>query len=67
MNGGYVLARPAQKITVIDVVEPLESINAVDCTMCSKSRKCLTKNVWRRVDNAVSKTLAAITLKDLIK
>lgn len=67
MNGGYVLARHPDKISVIDVVEPLEKINAVDCLMCPKLKKCLTKNVWKRVDRAVSKTLASITLKDLIK
>lgn len=66
-NGGYVLARRPQKITVADVVGLLENINAVDCAFCPKSKKCLTKNVWAKVDKAVSKTLDSITLNELIK
>ena len=66
-QGGYVLARSPGKITAKDIVETLENTTAVDCSFCGKSRKCLTKNVWRKIDNAVNKTLKSITLIDLIK
>ncbi len=66
-NGGYVLAMRPGKITVMDIVELLENINTVNCKLCPKLKKCLTKNVWGKVDEAVSKTLSSITLKDLIK
>ena len=66
-NGGYFLAKRPEKITVLDIVRLLENINAVNCMFCKKSKKCLTKNVWAKVDEAVSKTLNSITLKDLIK
>jgi Rrf2 family iron-sulfur cluster assembly transcriptional regulator len=66
VSGGYILAKNPNKITVKDIVEPLENTTAVDCSFCGKSRKCLTKNVWKKIDNAVNKTLKSITLKDLI-
>ncbi len=66
-NGGYILAKNSQKITVKDVVGLLENITSVDCSLCGKSKKCLTKNVWGKVDAAIGKTLKSITLADLVK
>jgi len=66
-NGGYVLAKDSKKITAKDVVELLENTTSVDCRLCGKSKKCLTKNVWRKIDLAIEKTLKNITLQDLIK
>ena len=66
-NGGYVLAKSPSKITAMDVVGLLDNIKAVDCKFCPKIKKCLTKNVWGRVDTAVAKTLSSITLSNLIK
>lgn len=66
-SGGYTLAKKSEKIAVLDIVSKLEDINTVNCQLCAKSRKCLTKNVWGRIDKAVSKTLCSITLADLIK
>ena len=66
VQGGYILARKPKKITAKDIVSVLENTIAVDCSFCGKSRKCLTKNVWRKIDLAINKTLRAITLEDLI-
>ena len=66
-NGGYILTKNPDKITVIDIVGLLENINTVDCRLCGKSKKCLTKNVWGKVDMAIGKTLGSITLADLIR
>jgi len=66
-NGGYVLAKNPDKITAMDIVGLLDDIKAVDCRFCSKMKKCLTKTVWGKVDRAVAKTLASITLNDLVK
>jgi Rrf2 family protein len=65
-NGGYYLAKDYKKVTAKDIVELLENTTSVDCSLCGKSKKCLTKNVWRKIDVAIDKTLKSITLKDLI-
>jgi len=67
-NGGYFLAKPAGKITAGNIVEALDGkITPVKCGLCGKAKKCLSKNVWDKVKQSLSKTLYAITLKDLIK
>ena len=65
-NGGYVLAKPPQKITVLDIVGSLENINAVNCRLCPKLKKCLTKNVWAKLDEVVDRELKKITLAKII-
>ena len=66
IGGGYILAKDPKKITAKDIVEKLENTTAVDCSFCGRSKKCLTKNVWGKIDKAINKTLSSITLKDLI-
>ncbi len=66
IQGGYVLARNPERITAKDIVSALENTTAVDCSFCGKSKKCLTKNVWRKIDVAINKTLKSMTLSDLI-
>ena len=66
-GGGYFLAKSPSKITAKDIVEALEKTNPVNCTFCGRSKKCLTKNVWRKIEKAINKTLESITLKDLTK
>jgi len=66
-NGGYSLAKSPDKIAIVDIIELLEDINTVNCSQCARSKKCLAKNVWSKIDKAVNKTLKSITLKSLIK
>ena len=67
VQGGYILAKNSKKITTRDIVQALENTTSVDCAFCGKSKKCLTKNVWRKIDFAISKTLKSITLESLVK
>lgn len=66
-NGGYFLAKSPAKIVVSDIIKLLEDIKTVDCRLCARSKKCLAKNVWIKIDEAVNKTLQSITLQELIK
>ncbi len=67
-NGGYFLAKPVGKITAGSIVEALDGkIIPVQCSLCKKEKKCLSKNVWDRVKQSLSDTLYSITLEDLIK
>jgi Rrf2 family protein len=68
VRGGYILYKPPQKISVKDIMFVLEdNKKPVDCAFCGRSKKCLTKSVWSKLEMAFNKTLEAITLKDLIK
>lgn len=68
MNGGYYLAKSASAITAGDIVETIEGkINPVDCFLCSKAKKCASKNVWDKVKKSLSKTLYSIKLSELVK
>lgn len=67
-QGGYTLSCSPKKITAGDIVRALEGEKApVDCSLCGKYKKCLSKNVWKRVEKAINDSLNSITLSDLIK
>jgi Rrf2 family protein len=70
VTGGYRLARPAFEISVADVVEALEGpLSLVGCLPddqgCERAGGCASRQVWRRLDDAISGALSAITLEDL--
>src|ERR1700691_4606889 len=78
-RGGYLLARPANEITMAEVVEALEgSIAPIECIsqaadgsiVCSResdpSHVCPTKLLWTRVRFAIVRTLQETTLADLV-
>lgn len=66
-NGGYILAGSLGKISAKDIVNILEGTSLVNCALCGKAKKCLSKNVWAKVELALQKSLGQITLADLIK
>jgi Rrf2 family protein len=69
-NGGYVLARAPNKITVAQVVNVLEDMTPVECVkdaaVCGRVETCSANEVWRRVDRAIQDTLGSITLEDML-
>ena len=80
-HGGYWLARPADEITMDEVVLALEgSLAPMECfvddrsddgrVLCShhddSGRGCATKLLWTRVQVGVLKTLAHTTLAELV-
>ncbi len=78
-RGGYMLARPANEITMAEVVEALEgSIAPIECIsqapdgsiVCSRESSpdhvCPTKLLWTRVRFSIVHTLRETTLADLL-
>jgi Rrf2 family transcriptional regulator, cysteine metabolism repressor len=78
-HGGYTLSRPADSITMAEVVEalegdiaPIECISAQDdgTLVCSREtltdRVCPTKVLWTRVQGSIVRTLKDITLSELV-
>ena len=70
-HGGYLLNHPLEEITVGDVIRVLEgSIVPVECVNdegkdCERSRRCVTREVWKELKNQVDDYLDSITLHDL--
>jgi Rrf2 family cysteine metabolism transcriptional repressor len=78
-RGGYMLARPANEITMAEVVKALEgSIAPIECIseaadgsiVCSRESSpdhvCPTKLLWTRVRMSIVSTLRETTLADLL-
>jgi Rrf2 family transcriptional regulator, cysteine metabolism repressor len=79
-HGGYRLSKPAEAITLDEVVEALEGqIAPMECfhetpegkVLCSHEsdgdRACATKLLWTRVQSGVTKALAGTTLAELVE
>lgn len=73
-GGGYTLARPAPKMTVLDIVHAIDGALAiVETPMHKKMRDstfegwCVSRRLWGRVQQGVEQTLRGITLHDLVE
>ena len=79
-HGGYWLARPAEEITMVDVVQALEgAIAPMECFVhvptervaCShpgeSSATCSTRLLWMRVQSGVVRALQGTTLAELVE
>jgi Rrf2 family protein len=73
-HGGYLLARDPDKITVGAIIKALEGpIELADCVSgddnfkCSKLPECVTRELWKDVQDSINSIIDYRTLKDLIK
>ena len=79
-HGGYWLARPAEEITMDEVVLALEgTIAPMECfvtehterVLCSHEpdagHHCATKLLWMRVQGGIARTLQTTTLAELVE
>ena len=71
-QGGYRLSRPAEEITLGDVLRSLEGgLSLVDCLdgedACERSCSCPVRAVWRRVRDGLTAVVDSITLKDIVR
>ena len=78
-HGGYVLARPAEEITMDAVVLALEGAIApmdcfvedrdarVSCSHTADGEHCATKLLWTRVQMGVIRSLQRTTLAELVE
>ena len=68
--GGYRLARNAAAISVAEVVAAIDgAMGVTQCTVhgpdCTRIHFCATRPHWRRINDAVSTALGAVTLADM--
>jgi Rrf2 family cysteine metabolism transcriptional repressor len=80
-HGGYTLARPAETISMSEVVRALEGeIAPIECITADPERglvcvregdlgddPCPTKLLWTRVQGSIVRTLNEMTLADLVR
>lgn len=71
-QGGYMLARPANEITVGDVLRALEGgLSLVDCLdgeeNCGKSCACPSRIVWMKLRDGMNAIVDGITLQDMVE
>ena len=75
-EGGYTLARPAEKVVIGDVIDALggrlfESdfcdSHAGQAAICTRSVDCSVRSLWRAVQVAVDGVLSKATLRDLLQ
>jgi Rrf2 family iron-sulfur cluster assembly transcriptional regulator len=70
-GGGYMLAKPPEKIRVGEIVVLLErGWNLVACSskpeVCDRYEDCLTREVWKETERVMLEKLNSYTLSDLI-
>lgn len=74
-QGGYFLAKPSSEISVGDILRALEGdINPVECVgltadgklKCRNSSLCVSKYVWKRINDSITETVDAIMLDALL-
>ena len=73
-QGGYVLARESSSISVGDILRALEGdLSPVKCagikgeSGCSGSGSCVTRNVWKRIDDSIQSAVDSIYLNELVE
>ncbi len=73
-QGGYVLARPSNEISVGEILRalegdllPIKCLGLRDESGCQDSDKCVTKNVWKRIDDSIQNAVDSILLSELVE
>ena len=75
-QGGYVLTRKAEEISVGEILSVLEGdLTPVNCSelnnkeekSCSGSQYCVTKYVWQRINDSIQDTVNNIWLSELVE
>lgn len=71
-HGGYVLARPASQITLLDIFEVLEGkCSLVACVAepetCARQAACAAQAVWSEVSGKLAAAMAAVSLADVVE
>ena len=72
--GGYVLARPAGQISVGDVLRAREGkLEPAECAAyhpdegCQAADSCVTKYVWKKINDSINDTVNGIMLDALVE
>jgi len=72
IGGGHMLAIAPEKIKLSEILHALEGpLSLVDCVgmpeICTRSHRCVTRDVWSEVGQAIQDVLENITLAELVQ
>jgi FeS assembly SUF system regulator len=72
VNGGYRLARPAEQITIAQIVTAMEGpIGMTECSahsgLCGHEPHCGVRVNWQHINQAIAQALAGVTVADMVK
>jgi Rrf2 family iron-sulfur cluster assembly transcriptional regulator len=69
-GGGYRLAKPTQEISVADIIlavdEPIDATQCGGKENCQDDHKCLTHDLWAKLNNHIFTYLRAVSLAELV-
>ena len=69
-GGGYRLARDMARVSVADIIdavdEPIDSTQCGGKENCHDDKKCITHDLWAKLNAHISDYLGAVTLKQLV-
>lgn len=73
-QGGYMLSKNPDEISVGDILRTLEGdLSPVECPMineennCADAQSCVTKYVWKKINDSINEAVDQITLGELIR
>lgn len=71
-QGGYLLARPPEEITVCDIIDATEGpLNLSDCIAdeqsCHHIQECKPRKVWEYLTKTINGMMQQITLRDILE
>jgi len=71
-RGGVSLAKPPEEIRLSEIMQLLEGpIALVECVnspgICSRSKLCVTRDIWSELKQAIDEILESTTLQDLVE
>ena len=69
-QGGYILNRAPEEITIYDVINvlegPIEISNCLEDGACNNIDCCATRLLWKKIKNSIDSVTTSITLKDIV-
>ncbi len=72
VHNGYILTKKPADISSYEIISTLEGDNyPVECAMhpenCDRSKQCVTRELWEKINNSYREILSKTTLADFIK
>ncbi|BAB81492.1 conserved hypothetical protein [Clostridium perfringens str. 13] len=70
-QGGYILNRQPEDITVSDIIEvlegPIEISDCLDGVTCNNVDCCATRLLWKKIKTSIDEVTNSVTLKDIVE